>query len=33
VVLTNQTWTPVTVLAWHRLDEPFEQVLTKHRIT
>ena len=33
MVLTNQTWTPVTVLAWHRLDEPFEQVVIKHRVT
>ena len=33
VLLTDATWTPVTVLAWHRLDEPFEQPLTPSRIT
>ena len=33
VLLTDQTWTPVTVLAWHRLDEPFVQMLTEHRIS
>jgi hypothetical protein len=28
VLLTDQRWAPVTVLAWHRLDEPFEQIVT-----
>jgi hypothetical protein len=33
VLLTDATWTPVTVLAWHRLDQPFEHVITHSRIT
>jgi hypothetical protein len=30
VLATDQTWVPVTVLAWHRLPEPFVQVLSEH---
>jgi hypothetical protein len=33
VLLTDATWRPVTVLAWHRLDEPFEQAITHSPIT
>ena len=33
VLTTDQTWVPVTVLAWYRLPEPFTQVLTYRRIS
>jgi hypothetical protein len=33
VLMTDQSWVPVTVLAWHRLAEPFEQVITQQTIT
>jgi hypothetical protein len=31
--MTDLSWVPVTVLAWHRLAEPFEQVITQQTIT
>ena len=33
VLTTDQTWVPVTVLAWYRLPEPLTQVLTYTRIS
>jgi hypothetical protein len=32
VLQSDQTWMPVTVLAWHRLNKPLVQPLTNHRI-
>ena len=33
VLLSDQAWMQVTVLAWHRLREPTVQALTGHRVT
>jgi len=33
VLTTDQTWAPVTVLAWYRLPEPLTQILTYRRIS
>ena len=32
VLLSDQSWVPVTVLGWHRLAEPVLQPLTTNRI-
>jgi hypothetical protein len=33
VLLSDQTWAPVTVLAWHHLNESLVQPLTGYRVT
>lgn len=32
MLLSDRTWMPVTVLAWHRLEQSFVQSLTGHRV-